>query len=110
MLARMTRLISGLRIFEDTMKANLEKMRGLIFSQTVLLALAESGLVREKAYEVVQRCAMQVWEGKGDLKDLLAEDPDIDGHLDRSQLEACFDLGPLLRNVDTIFARAGLAD
>jgi len=108
MLARMTTLIRELRVFPEQMKANLERMQGLIFSQTVLLRLVEAGLSREEAYAIVQRVAMQVWEGKGDFETLLGRDGQVQGCLSREQLAACFDLQPLLQNVDRIFARAGL--
>ncbi len=108
MLARMTALIRDLRVFPDRMQANLEQTRGLIFSQTVLLRLVEAGLSREEAYRVVQRAAMQVWQGQGDFQSLLGQDPQVGECLGQEQLAACFDLRPLLQNVDRILARVGL--
>ena len=57
-----TGVINGLRVYPDRMKQNIEMTRGLVFSQRVMLALVESGLSREKAYEITQRCAMRSWE------------------------------------------------
>jgi len=108
MLARMTNLIRNLRVIPDQMQANLEKMRGLIFSQTVLLRLVEAGMSREEAYRVVQRAAMQVWEGQGDFRAQLGQDSRVRECLGEQRLAACFDLRLLLKNVDQIFARVGL--
>lgn len=108
MLVRLSKVIENLQVFPEQMKANLEKMGGLIFSQAVMLRLVESGVTREEAYRMVQRNAMCVWQGQGDLKTLLGQDSEVTQALGREGLEECFDLDPLLKNVDRIFARVGL--
>jgi adenylosuccinate lyase len=104
-LHRMTGIIDGLLVYPENMKKNLESMKGMVFSGQVLLELAKKGLSREEAYRIVQRSAMAVWEGKGDLKSLLAEDPDIQKWLSKNELEAPFDLDRQLKYVDTIYQR-----
>jgi adenylosuccinate lyase len=104
-LHRMTGIIDGLLVYPENMKKNLESMKGMVFSGQVLLELAKKGLSREEAYRIVQRSAMAVWEGKGDLKSLLAEDPDIQKWLSKDELEAPFDLDRQLKYVDTIYQR-----
>ncbi len=106
MLHRMTGILDGLIVYPDRMTENLGRMKGLVFSQTVLLALAGAGLSREAAYDVVQRNAMKVWEGKGSFQDLLAADPELAAALPASELAACFDAARTLRHVDAIYARA----
>ncbi len=108
MLVRLGKVIGNLQVFPERMKANLEKMGGLIFSQAVMLRLVESGITREDAYRMVQRNAMRVWQGEGNLKTLLGQDSEVTRALGREGLEECFDLAPLLKNVDRIFARVGL--
>lgn len=108
MLNRLRGVIEKLRVFPEQMQENLEKMKGLIFSQAVLLQLVESGFAREEAYRLVQRNAMRVWEGEGDFKSLLLQDGDILKKCDRETVEGCFDLNRLLANVDRIFERVGL--
>ncbi len=108
MLARMNRVITNLRVFPEQMKENLERMKGLVFSQTVLLRLVDAGFSREEAYRLVQSAAMRVWEGEGNLLELLKQNREIAEKLEEEQLEACFDLRPLLKNVDRIFDRVGL--
>jgi adenylosuccinate lyase len=108
MLVRLGKVIENLQVFPEQMKANLEKMGGLIFSQAVMLRLVESGVTREDAYRMVQRNAMRVWQGEGDLKTLLERDSEVGRVLGKQGLEECFDLNPLLKNVDRIFARVGL--
>ena len=74
-------------------------------SQRVLLALTQKGVSREESYALVQRNAMPVWRGEGEFLPLLKADPDVSKVLSDAELEALFDLGYHLKNVDTIFAR-----
>jgi adenylosuccinate lyase len=110
MLNRMTGILDGLHVYPDRMAENMGRMKGLVFSQAVLLALASAGLSRETAYEIVQRVAMAVWEGKGSFQDLLAADPSVAAALPPAALAACFDPKRSLKHVDTIYARAFPAD
>jgi adenylosuccinate lyase len=106
MLRRFTRIVDGLVVDVDRMRENLERSRGVVFSGSVLLALARRGVSREQAYEWVQRNAMRSFEEQRDFKTLLAADPDISHALPAAVLDEAFDLDAQLRNVDAIFARA----
>ena len=105
MLTKMEWLIRGLVVYPENMKHNMAKVRGMYFSQPVLLALTEAGVSREEAYAWVQRCAMRVWDENVPLRKALMEDADIAGGLDEATLDRCFDLDYQLRNVPVIFAR-----
>jgi len=105
MLHRVTSVIENLIVYPENMKANLEKMGGLIYSEAILLLLAKKGLSREEAYAVVQRNAMRVWEKGGDFKTLLSEDETIKRLLTKEELEAAFDIRGHLKHVDDIFKR-----
>jgi adenylosuccinate lyase len=87
------------------MLRNLERSRGLIHSQRVLLALTQKGLGRERAYAAVQRNAMKAWERGADFRSELAADPEVRAALSEAELTALFDLGHHTRHVDTIFRR-----
>src|SRR6201994_4387728 len=104
-LARMTGVVEKLVVYPDRMQENLDKTRGLVHSQRVLLALTQAGVAREDAYRLVQRNAMRAWNGEGNLLDLLKADSDVAKTLSAAKLEAMFDLGYHLKQVDTIFAR-----
>src|SRR6059036_2070749 len=108
MLHQMTRIIEGLQVYPERMKENMDRSFGLIYSQRVLLKLAEKGLPRQAAYELVQRSAMRAWRERTAFRDLLAADPEIMAKLAPAELEACFDPSWYLRNVDAVFRRAGL--
>lgn len=108
MLNKFTAIIKNLLIYPENMKTNLEKMGGLIFSQSVLLALTRKGMLREKAYELVQQCAMEAWKTREPLKQLLLQQSEIAEMLTPQEIEDCFDLKIHLRNVDKIFKRAGI--
>ena len=105
MLNKMIWLIDGLVVFPRRMLENMDKVRGMVFSQTVLLALVEAGVSREEAYAAVQRCAMRVWDEDIDFKRSLSEDSWVVETLGGPGLDRCFDLGHHQRNIDTIFER-----
>jgi adenylosuccinate lyase len=104
-LARMTGVIEKLVVYPKRMQENLDKTQGLVHSQRVLLALTQAGIGRDDAYRLVQRNAMRTWNGEGALLDLLKADPEVAGKVPHEKLEAMFDLGYHLKQVDTIFQR-----
>ena len=104
-LNRLTGIMDKLTVYSNNMKANLEKLGGLINSGRVLLALTQSGVSREDAYNYVQRNAMPVWRGEGDFLDLLKADSDVMAALSVKELQAMFDLDYHTKHVNTIFAR-----
>ncbi|WP_348550530.1 adenylosuccinate lyase [Acidithiobacillus sp.] len=105
MLHRVSGLLEGLVVYPERMRANLDKMHGLVFSQRVLLALTEKGMLREEAYRVVQRNAMRVWQEGLDFQTLLAADADLQGYLSAAELGELFDLSYHTKQINTIFAR-----
>lgn len=105
LLRRTTNVLDRLIVYPERMRENLESMKGLVFSGQVLLALAKKGLSREEAYRIVQRNAMAVWDGKGDLKSLLKKDPDVNDQLSATELEAAFNLTRQMRHIETVFGR-----
>lgn len=107
-LSLFTRIISGLRVNVDRMRANVESSRGLIFSQRALLALVDKGAARETAYQVVQRNAMRSWDEGQDFRELLQADPEALEWLSGAELETLFDYRYYTRYVDDTFRRIGL--
>ncbi|MDR2312811.1 MAG: adenylosuccinate lyase [Brucellaceae bacterium] len=104
-LARLTGVIEKLLVYPENMMNNLNKFRGLVHSQRVLLALTQAGVSREDSYRLVQRNAMKVWEqGKDFLEELLA-DAEVRAALSEEQIREKFDLGYHTKHVDTIFNR-----
>ena len=104
-LARLTMVIDKLVIYPDNMMANMNKFRGLVHSQRVLLALTQKGLSREDSYRLVQRNAMRVWEEGADFMTELKNDPEVTAVLSDAEIEDKFDLGYHTKQVDTIFKR-----
>jgi adenylosuccinate lyase len=102
MLDRFTWIVSGLVVYPERMRRNLEASHGLVFSHRLLLALVDAGLPRDDAYRLVQRHAMRAWEDETDFGELVRADPEIAGRVD---LEAVFDLEATIRHVDTVFDR-----
>ncbi len=107
-LARLAMVVDNLLVYPDTMKKNLNKLNGLVFSQRVMLALTQAGISREIAYRVVQSNAMAVWEdldGK-DFKTRLAQDEDVKKHLSKADLDDIFNTDHYLKHLDMVFERA----
>ena len=104
-LARLTTVIKNLIVYPENMLANMNKHRGLIHSQRVLLALTQKGLSREASYAAVQRNAMKVWEKGADFLSELQADPEVSAAMSKDEIADCFDLGYHTKHVDTIFKR-----
>src|SRR5215204_2266194 len=100
MQALAIRVVEGMVVHPDRMRANLELTCGALFSQRVLLALVQGGMARDDAYRIVQRLAQQAWDTQTALRELLAAEPGVE--LD---LEAIFDYGHYIRHVPEVLAR-----
>ncbi|HAS88849.1 MAG TPA: adenylosuccinate lyase [Desulfovibrio sp.] len=104
-LGRMTGVIKRLKINGDNMDRNLMASYGLFYSQRVLIALVETGLERQKAYEMVQKVAMHCWENKVSFPDEVRKDEIISSYLDAGALDEAFDMGYYTRYEEMIFKR-----
>ncbi|UNF29910.1 adenylosuccinate lyase [Bartonella krasnovii] len=104
-LSRLTSVIENLIIYPENMQKNLNKFRGLIHSQRVLLALTQAGISREDAYRIVQRNAMKVWEQGKDFLEELLNDKDVSKALSEAELREKFDLSYHTKHINTIFKR-----
>lgn len=108
MLNRFGNIVKNLTVFPDNMKRNMDRTLGLIYSQRVLLALIDTGMSREDAYDTVQPKAMEAWEKQVAFRQLVEGEEKITSRLTAAQIEDCFDYNYHLQHVDTIFTRLGL--
>ena len=104
-LNRLAGVIDKLVVYPDNMLRNMNRFKGLVMSQRVLLALTQAGVSREDAYRLVQRNAMKVWEQGADFREELLADPEVTRALSPAVIEEQFDLGYHTKHVDTIFRR-----
>lgn len=104
-LNRLTGVIDKLLVYPQNMDANLNRYRGLVHSQRVLLALTQAGVSREDAYRLVQRNAMKVWEHGKDFMTELLSDEEVTNALSEAEIREKFDIGYHTKHVDTIFER-----
>ena len=109
MLHLFTGVMSGLEVYPERMRRNLDATQGLVFSQKVLLALIEAGLSREAAYAIVQRRSLQAHADETPLLALLRDDEEVAALLAPDALAALFDVESYLTHIDATFARIGLA-
>jgi adenylosuccinate lyase len=105
MLNRFAGIIQKLVVYPERMKENLNRLKGLIFSQQILIALADAGVSREDAYKMVQTQAMRVWKEDVVFKDLILSEKNIVARLGREKIEEIFDLNYHLKYISAIFDR-----
>jgi adenylosuccinate lyase len=105
LLDKTTLLVDKLLVYPERMRRNLEMTRGLVYSGQLLLDLAAAGMLRERAYGVVQGHAMHAWEEESDFRAAIEADPEIRAALRPQQIDKAFSLERQLRNIDKIFAR-----
>ncbi|EON74387.1 adenylosuccinate lyase [Lysinibacillus sphaericus] len=108
MLNRFGNIVKNLTVFPENMKRNMGRTYGLIYSQRILLALIDKGLVREEAYDTVQPLAMQAWDEQVQFRTLVDASEKVTSYLTKEELDECFDYNYHLQHVDMIFERLGL--
>ncbi|CAH1851645.1 adenylosuccinate lyase [Convivina praedatoris] len=109
MLHRHTGILNNLGVFPETMRKNMDRTYGLIYSQRLLLSLIDAGMSREAAYDTVQPLTARSWDEQIMFRDLVDADPTITSKLTKEQIDDAFDYHYHLRHVDDIFKRVGLA-
>jgi len=109
-LVRLADMMAKLTVYPERMLANLESLGGVVHSGEVLLALARAGVLREDAYRIVQRAAMETWTRLGQpgargFRENLEADPEIAGRVPAKVLDTAMDPAPHLRELDRVFER-----
>lgn len=108
MLDQFTKVVDKLIVYPENMRKNIDKTHGLVFSQSVLLALTKKGMKREDAYRIVQSHAMNVWQDGKSFRTVLEADPEVKKFLNGKELEDVFDGTKSVKHVDYVFERLGL--
>jgi len=102
-LNKFTAVMENLVIYKENMLRNLQKTKGLIFSEVVLLKLIYKGLKREEAYNLVQRNALKSWKESSDFKQIIKKDKEIKKYLSEKEIDESFDIHYFLKNIDEIY-------
>ncbi len=110
LLAKTTALMDNLVVYPENMTANLERMRGLVFSQNLLLDLIRAGKTRDEAYRLVQGAAARVWDEDLSFREAVAREEGITSVLDDAAIDDALSLARSLRNADKVFERIGIAE
>ena len=108
MLNQMAEIVKGLLVYPENMTANLTKTKGLVFSARILVELEKRGVERRRAYDIIQRCAMKVWEKGVDFKDALKGDGDFIKLVKSKEIDDFFNVAYYTKHVNTIFKKAGI--
>ena len=108
MLAKFTKLMEELKVYPETMRRNIENAQGLVFSQGVMLALMNKGVMRDQAYNLVMRNANTAWEQQQDFQFLILEDEEIRKYLSSREIMDLFDYDCFRKHIDYIFARGDI--
>jgi adenylosuccinate lyase len=106
MLNKIDWIIDNLNVYPENMLKNLNELRGLVFSQQVMLALIHKGITREEAYKIVQTIAMKIWKDrKEDFSTLLKKDVIVRKYFSDREIDAIFDYSYFVKNIDEIYKR-----
>ncbi|MBU1912387.1 MAG: adenylosuccinate lyase [Candidatus Omnitrophica bacterium] len=108
MLNQMIEIIRGLLVYPENMQNNLNKTKGLVFSARILVELEKRGIERRKAYDIIQRCAMKVWEKNINFKDALLDESDFVKFVKPKEINRLFDITHYTKHVNTIFKKVGI--
>jgi adenylosuccinate lyase len=108
MLRKLTDVVKGMVVYAEHMRANLDRLKGLVMSEHVMLALVDKGMDKDEAYRTVQAVAMRAFETDGDFRALIAEEPAVKERLKREEIAACFDYEEHLRRVEEAYRRVGI--
>jgi adenylosuccinate lyase len=108
MLTKFTELLNRLVVHADIMKKNLDRSRGLVFSQAVLLKMIEKGFTRIEAYNFAQQAAMEVYKSDIDFMTAARRHVMINSALSKEDMEECFDIKAHLKHVNRIFRKVGI--
>lgn len=110
MIHQMIYILGNLHVYPENMMRSMSMSHGLVEAQRVLLRLVEKGMLREDAYDMVQRMAMESWANNRPYREILWEDPKVRELMTEAELDACFELKTHLTHVNTIFRRLGLLE
>jgi adenylosuccinate lyase len=109
-LALFTDIVRGMVVYPERMRENMEITRGVVFSQRVLLALIEKGMLRNDAYAIVQRAGHVALAERRAFRETIAAEPEVASRLTDADLDELFDYGYFTREIDKSFARMGLIE
>ena len=108
LLNKFITLMEGLVIHPENMLRNINASGGIVFSQRILLKLVDKGLTREEGYRIVQACAMKARETGSDMKSVAVNDPELNKHMNKEEIDSMFDLKYFIRNLDNVYKRFGI--
>lgn len=108
MLNQMIEIVRGLSVYPENMLTNLSKTKGLVFSARILVELEKRGLERRKAYDIIQRCAMKVWDKNINFKEALTSDSDFIKLVKAEKIDDFFDVAYYTKHVSVIFKKVGI--
>ena len=102
-LFRLNNIIQNLLVYPENMKKNLNLLGGLHKSQNILLALMQKGLLRQKAYSIVQKCAMDTWNNKKQFEEIILKNKEIKNYLNDNELKDIFKKNESIENLNLIY-------
>ena len=107
-LVKLTNILNNIQVNEKNVERNLNLSKGRFFSQKFLLALLDKGILREKAYPIIQEKVFLSYEKNISLKDILLKDEEVLSYLSKKEIEEVFNIKKFLKNIDYIYKRLNL--
>lgn len=108
MLNKITDILGNLCVYPNRMLENIDRTKGLIFSQRLLLKLVDKGLTREDSYRLIQSSALKMQDSDDDFLNEILKNENVKKYLSDEEIKDCFDLKYYLRNNGYIFKQVGI--
>ena len=102
-LFRLNNIIENLIVYPENMKKNLSLLGGLHKSQNILLALIQKGLLRQEAYSIVQKCAMESWNNKKQFEEIIVNNKEIRNYLNEREIKDILKKNESIENLNQIY-------
>ncbi|MDR0523646.1 MAG: adenylosuccinate lyase [Candidatus Methanoplasma sp.] len=91
MLHKMDAVFSGLEVHADRMRANIDSAKGLIMAEPVMMRLAEKGMGRQAAHEILREASMRAIAEGSDLRSALLERREVTDAMTAEELDEAMD-------------------
>ena len=101
-------VLDGLEVDADRMRANLDQLGGMVYSEALLLVMVANGADRQAAYRLVQGSARRAWSGEATFRDALHADPAVAEWLTPDEIDAAMDLDHHLAGIAVTYRALGL--
>tara|TARA_B100000686_G_C16771266_1_gene965322 strand:+ start:424 stop:1692 length:1269 start_codon:yes stop_codon:yes gene_type:complete len=104
-LTRLKEIIKNLNIYPDNMKKNIDKYKDVHKSQSILLALTQKNISRERAYEIVQEASKKTMSSNLSFMDSLLKFKECKNNLGKKKISQILKAENYKKEINYIYKR-----